>query len=195
MEEENIIEKYDLNKVPEVINEDSPNVKPKRIYRKKVKPEDDKRKQTSKANMEKARMARIEKIKTRKENESRKEAEEKTYEIDTDSESESESSESDEEVLFIGKKKKPKRVLNKKTMKKQNKENVEPNFDAKQSIDELKELINNLTQKKPKKQQRKKQIIKIVNPQQTQPNNTPSYTVQSDPDMELYKKMLLTHFP
>lgn len=136
----------------------------------------DKRKVTSKANMQKARQAKLDKLQKKKEvNENTQK-----YEIvdNQDYSSSDSDSDTDDEVIIVkGKKNKP---VDKSKMNEMDKMNAE--------INELKNVIQNLTIKKKKKQHQKKQVIKVVNQQPNQPAKP------VDPKINGLKERLLINF-
>ena len=132
----------------------------------------DKRKISSKQNMEKARKAKLEKLKQKKA--------EKHYEIQSESD---DSSDSEDEVIVIQPKKK---------VKKEPKP-VAKDFQFEQMRQEIRseiqEAVKNLAIKKKKtKPKNSKQVIKIVNP--------PPQPVETKPNAELdtLKKRMLLNF-
>ena len=134
---------------------------------------EDKRKTTSGKNAAKARQAKLDKLKKKKE-------EEEKYQFDDTSD---DSSDSEDEVIVVKPKKKSDLIKQVTDVQ------VQPQNDKiSQELTELKELLKSLTIQKQKKKQptkRSKQIIKIVNPPSTQPNN---------PDMDSIKKRILLNF-
>ena len=142
----------------------------------KTRTSSDKRKVTSKANMQKARQAKLGKLQKKKEvNENTQK-----YEIvdNQDYSSSDSDSDTDDEVIIVkGKKNKP---IDKSKMNEMDKMNAE--------INELKNVIQNLTIKKKKKQHQKKQVIKVVNQQPNQPAKP------VDPKINGLKERLLINF-
>jgi len=131
----------------------------------------DKRKLTSKKNVEKARAAKLEKLKQKRENDKNK------YEICSDSDS-SDSESEDEVIIVKGKNKHEKKKPDIPTKKPDN---------VRDEINELKQMIQNLTIKKRKKRKepKSKQVIQFVNP-----------TVQpkSNPELDGLKQRILVNF-
>lgn len=128
----------------------------------------DKRKVTSKTNMEKARQAKLEQLKKKKEDKNNT----KEYEIyDSDSASSSDSdTETDDEVIIV----KGKKRNNKTQMSEIEKLNAE--------IVELKKMVH---KEKSKNNKAKKQVIKVVNQQPSRP---------SDPKVNGLKERILVNF-
>lgn len=135
-----------------------------------VKLKEDKRKKTSAQNLAKARKSKLEKLKKDKEEKASQ------YQI-LDDGSDSESSSSDDDAIIIKSKK-----------KKQPKKKPIETDPIKQELAELREIITNLTLKKPKKikPRRSKQVIQIVNPQPEQK--------KVSPEAELIKQRMLLNF-
>lgn len=130
----------------------------------------DKRRETSKANMAKARAAKLEKLKMQKE----KEKGTQRYSIGDDGssdDSDTGSSSEDEEIVI---KSRPKRQVKK-----------DKRADWHSKITELESLVSKLQKSKKKKQSgHGKQVINIVPSQAPSPN----------PDMENLKKKILLRF-
>ena len=154
--------------------EDKVDNKVDNIVEKKKVVDNDKRKQTSKSNLAKARQAKIQQLKKVKEDKEKK-AKEEVFQSN-DSESDSESSESDENVIVIGKK---------KTVKKNSPTPLPQNDSLKDEVDKLRAQIEKLTIKK-KKPSKSRQVIKIVNP--------PPVIPTKDTEMEKYRRILLSQF-
>jgi len=112
----------------------------------------DKRKQTSKANMAKARAEKLRQLKEKKET--------KEYEIDEDSSS-SESGSSDDEVLVI------KGKRGKKQPKAKKGQAMDP---LQKEINDLKVIVSKLAKEK-KSKQKPKTVVQIVNPAPQQGGN------------------------
>ena len=133
----------------------------------------DKRKITSKTNMQKARQAKLEQLKKKKEDKNNT----KEYEIcedNNDSSSDSDT-ETDDEVIIVKGKKKDKKV-DKSKMNEIEKLNAE--------VNELKNTLQNLKVRK-KKTKPKKQVIKVVNQQPPK---------QNDPKINGLKERILVNF-
>src|SRR4051794_38194273 len=128
-------------------------------------PKTDKRKVSSSKNLIKAREAKLNKLRQKKE--------EKQYDIVSESDSDSDS---DSEVILIQPKKKKKQSSN-------------LNLHITKELSELKNMLQNLTVKRKKpKSRNSKQIIKIVNPP-AQPTEK-----KSNPDLDTLKKRMLINF-
>lgn len=141
------------------------------MSKEEIKPKSDKRKVTSKANMQKARLAKLEQLKQKREKNKSPQ-----YEIYSDSES---SSDSENEVIIV-------KGKNKKNQKKTEVKQPHKQEDFRSELNELKDIINNLTIKKKKRKERKpKQVIQFVNP-----------TVQpkSNPEIDGLKQRILVNF-
>jgi len=134
----------------------------------------DKRKISSKANLEKARLAKLEKLKQKKDVQQ--------YEI----QSESDSSDSDEEVIVVQSKKK--KQISKKPKEAPVDDLKERLLRIEQKHEQLLEKYDNLVVKtKKKKAKNAKQVIKIVNP----PNVTQN---KPNPEVDTLKKKMLLNF-
>jgi|GEM_PF-5519093 len=137
--------------------------KPKKVY-KKAGP-NDKRKETSKANLKKAREMKIKQLKEEKE----------VY--DESSDSDSSSSDNEHEVIQIKAKKVNKNGKNKV------KDVIEDPIQK--QLDEMKTMIQSLSKPKKKiKSKAPRQIVKIVNPP----------AIKESPEMDGLKKRMLLNF-
>ena len=135
----------------------------------------DRRKQTSKANMAKARAEKLKQLKEQKELQKGT----KEYSIDEDS-SDSESSDSDDEVLVIKGKGKGKNKKEKKETKKGIA--IDP---LQKEINDLKDVVTKLIKEnksKNKKKEKSKTVVQIVNPAPQNSNLT---------ELDAIKKRLL----
>lgn len=148
-------------------------VAPKRKY-KKAGP-NDKRRVTSKLNLQKARERKLELLRKAKEIEVEKT---EPFVAESDPESESDSSD-DEDVIVIA----PKR----KSKKKEKEKEKEKESDIRKELNELKAMLAKKTQKR---QPKKKQIINILPPNPTAPAPVPE--PPKDTGVDLFKKLLLS---
>ncbi len=134
----------------------------------------DKRKISSGKNLAKARVAKLEKLKQKKDVQQ--------YEI----QSESDSSDSDEEVIVVQSKKK--KQIPRKTNEVPEGDLKERLFKIEQKHEQLLEKYDNLVLKtKKKKPKNSKQVIKIVNPPAISQN-------KSSPEVDSLKKKMLLNF-
>jgi hypothetical protein len=139
---------------------------------KETKPQKiDKRKETSKANMQKARLKILE------ERRMAKQIQQNTYDIDdSDSDSSGSESGSDEPVIMIkGKGVKSKDALKEKPTEKEN---------IKNELENLKQMILTMGNGKKKKDKKKKKQVIVLPPQQPAPMPQPTPQPKQDNSLE-----------
>ena len=156
---------------------------PKKRQYKKAGP-DDKRKETSKANLARARLKKNEMLKQNKQvKEEEAKRDENQWTIQSlESDDSSSDSDSDGEVIQIVPKSKKKMKGGKKE-----KQESKNEINLQNELNEMKQILQGLTAKKSRGKGQKKQVIKIAPPV----NPTPA---SKDPDIDIFKKILLSQF-
>jgi len=156
---------------------------PKKRQYKKAGP-DDKRKETSKANLARARLKKNEILKqSKQEKEEEAKRDENQWTIQSlESDDSSSDSDSDGEVIQIVPKSKKKMKGGKKE-----KQESKNEINLQNELNEMKQILQGLTAKKSRGKGQKKQVIKIAPPV----NPTPA---SKDPDIDIFKKILLSQF-